>query len=45
MLYPNHLRTPFGDVRVRKALSHAIDRERIVRIAMQGYTYRHQPLG
>lgn len=38
MLYPNTKREPFGDVRVRKALSHAIERERIVRIAMQGYT-------
>lgn len=38
MLYPNHLRGPLGDVRVRKAISHAIDRELIVRIAMQGYT-------
>lgn len=45
MLYPNHLKPPFGDVRVRKALSHAIDRERIVRIAMQGYTYQSPATG
>jgi len=38
MLYPNHLHAPYGDVRVRKAISHAIDRQLIVRIAMQGYT-------
>lgn len=38
MLYPNHSRPPLGDVRVRKALSHALDRQRIVRIALQGYT-------
>ncbi len=38
MLYANTQRAPYSDVRVRKAISHAIDRERIVRIAMQGYT-------
>ena len=30
--------TPLGKVSVRRALSHAIDRERIVRIGMSGYT-------
>jgi peptide/nickel transport system substrate-binding protein len=38
MLYPNTQRPPLDDVRVRKAISHALERERIVRIAMQGYT-------
>ncbi len=38
MLYPNTTRAPYSDVRVRKALSHGLDRERIVRIAMQNYT-------
>jgi peptide/nickel transport system substrate-binding protein len=38
MLYANTTRKPFDDVRVRKGLSHAINRERIVRIAMQNYT-------
>lgn len=38
MLYANTRKPPFDQVEVRKALSYAIDRERIVRIAMQGYT-------
>jgi peptide/nickel transport system substrate-binding protein len=38
MLYANTKREPFDKVEVRKALSQAIDRELIVRIAMQGYT-------
>jgi peptide/nickel transport system substrate-binding protein len=38
MLYPNLTRAPFGDIRVRKAISMAIDRARIVQVAMYGYT-------
>ncbi|HSC88340.1 MAG TPA: ABC transporter substrate-binding protein [Polyangiaceae bacterium] len=45
MLYPNHLRKPYGDVRVRKAISQAIDRQLITRIAMQGYTDPAPPTG
>jgi peptide/nickel transport system substrate-binding protein len=37
MLYANTKKAPFDDVDVRKALSHAIDRKMIARIAMQGY--------
>lgn len=37
-LYPNTTRPPLNDVRVRKALSMALDRERLVDIAMYGYT-------
>ncbi|MGC6416746.1 MAG: ABC transporter substrate-binding protein [Bradymonadia bacterium] len=37
-LYANTTTAPLGKVAVRRALSHAIDRERIVRIGMSGYT-------
>lgn len=36
-LYPQTTRAPLDDVRVRKALSLAIDRERLVRVAMHDY--------
>jgi peptide/nickel transport system substrate-binding protein len=38
MLYTNTTRKPTSDVRVRKALSMAIDREQIVKVAMYNYT-------
>ena len=38
MLYANTKRAPFQTSAVRKALSMAIDRAKLVRIAMQGYT-------
>ena len=37
-LFANTTRPPFNDVRVRKAISHAINRNRLVNIGMSGYT-------
>lgn len=41
-VYVNTTLAPFDDVRVRKALSHAFNRERIARVAVYGYT---KPVG
>lgn len=39
VLYTNTTVAPYNDVRVRKALSMAIDRERVVMVAMHNYTH------
>ena len=36
MLALNHRRAPLGDVRVRRAITHAIDREGFIRTALDG---------
>ncbi len=42
-LYPQTTRAPLDDVRVRGALSRAIDRERVVRVAMHDMTVPSHP--
>jgi len=36
-LQPNHLTKPFGDVKVRQAINHAIDRQALVRAVYYGF--------
>lgn len=42
-LYPNTTRAPLSDVRVRRALAHAIDRALVVDIGVFGYTRPADP--
>lgn len=44
-LYPQTTRVPLDDVRVRKALSHAVDRARVVRVALHDYVAPAHPSG
>lgn len=44
-LYPNHQRAPLNDVRVRMALSMALDRQTLVDIALHGYAPVPHPTG
>jgi peptide/nickel transport system substrate-binding protein len=44
-LYANTQRAPFGEARVRKALSMALDRELMARVAMYRYTQPADPSG
>ena len=43
MLYPNHTVAPLEDVRVREAMSLAIDRELVVKVAMYDYSRPAHP--
>jgi peptide/nickel transport system substrate-binding protein len=37
LLYPNHMRAPFDDVNVRKAISLSINRDLLVKVALHNY--------